>query len=251
MAELARIGERRGVVSQDVFGLLHQHSLFAAMPTEMYDLFTSAAQKTILKKGDQLFLQDDPAEWFYFIVSGWIKLFRETIDGEEAVLDVLTTGHIFGESAIFDGGIHTAGAAAAENTILLRLPTSLLKSAITKNHEVALGMLASISRQRRQQSQDIEKLSLQNTSQRIACFLLRMCKATDQNEVLLSLPYDKSLIAARLSMKSETFSRALNKLQKETSISIKGSSVIIPDVGELAAFACGHCSQEFPCGDLQ
>lgn len=251
MAELARIGEQRGTATKDFYWLLHQHSLFAAMPTEMFDLFASAAKKTELSKGEQLFLQDDPAEWFYFIVSGWMKLFRETIDGEEAVLDVLTSGHIFGESAIFDGGIHTAGAAAAENTVLLRLPTSLLKSAITKNHEVALGMLASISRQRRQQSQDIEKLSLQNTSQRIACFLLRMCKASDQKEVALSLPYDKSLIAARLSMKSETFSRALKKLQKETSISIKGSSVMIPSVGELAAFACNQCSQEFPCSDLQ
>ena len=250
MAEILKFNEQRSAASDSAFDLLHKHSLFAAMPDDMYPLFASAAKKLTLKKGDQLFLQDDPAEWFYFIVSGWIKLFRETVDGDEAVLDVLTKGHIFGESAIFDGGIHVAGAAVAENAILLCFPTSLLKSAITKDHDVALGMLASISRTRRQQSQDIEKLSLQNTSQRIACFLLRMCRASDGKEVSLSLPYDKSLIAARLSMKSETFSRALNKLQRETSISIKGSSVIIPDTNELAAFTCSHCSQEFPCGDL-
>lgn len=250
MSQLVNLSEKRRSTSDDAFALLKQHSLFAAMPEDMIALFSSAAATITLKKADQLFLQDDPAEWFYFIASGWIKLFRETIEGDEAVLDVLTKGHIFGEAAVFDGGIHTVGAAVAEDAVLVRLPISLLKSAITKNHEVALGMLASISRERRHQSQDIEKLSLQNTSQRIACFLLRMCQANQTKDVALTLPYDKSLIAARLSMKSETFSRALNKLQKETSISIKGSGVTIPDIGALATFACSHCSQEFPCGDL-
>lgn len=250
MAQLINLSEKRHVTQNDSLVLLKQHSLFAAMPGEMISQFTSAATVVTLKKGAQLFLQDDSAEWFYFIASGWIKLFRETVEGDEAVLDVLTKGHIFGEAAVFDGGIHTVGAAVAEDAVLTRLPISLLKSAITKNHEVALGMLASVSRERRHQSQDIEKLSLQNTSQRIACFLLRMCRANQTKDVALTLPYDKSLIAARLSMKSETFSRALNKLQKETSISIRGSSVAIPDVGSLARYACSHCSQEFPCGDL-
>jgi len=250
MAQLVNLSENRHDEPDSVFSLLKQHSLFAAMPDDMVSLFMSAATVVTPKKGAQLFLQDEPAEWFYFIASGWIKLFRETIEGDEAVLDVLTKGHIFGEAAVFDGGIHTIGAAIAEDAVLARLPISLLKSAITKNHEVALGMLASVSRERRHQSQDIEKLSLQNTSQRIACFLLRMCQANQTKDVVLTLPYDKSLIAARLSMKSETFSRALNKLQKETSIVIKGSSVTIPTIGALATYACSQCSQEFPCGDL-
>lgn len=250
MAQLVNLGEKRRAEPNDAFAVLKQHSLFAAMPEDMTANFMSSATIITLKKGEQLFLQDDSAEWFYCIALGWIKLFRETVDGDEAVLDVLTKGHIFGEAAVFDGGVHTVGAAVAEDAVVVRLPISLLKNAITKNHEVALGMLASVSRERRHQSQDIEKLSLQNTSQRIACFLLRMCRANQAKDVSLTLPYDKSLIAARLSMKSETFSRALNKLQKETSISIKGSVVAIPDIGALATYACSQCSQEFPCSDL-
>lgn len=250
MAELIKIEEHRTSHSNEAFVRLREHSLFEDMPENIYAEFTAASQLVKLEKGEQLFLQDDPSEWFYFIVSGWVKLFRETIDGEEAVLDVLTTGHIFGETAILDGGMHSVGAAVAENAVLLRLPASLLKSAITKDHKVALGMLASISRQRRQQTQDIEKLSMQNTSQRIACFLLRTCRTSDEKSASFDLPYDKSLIAARLGMQCETFSRALNKLRKETSISVKGSAVIIPDIQDLANFACSKCSQEFPCSDL-
>lgn len=230
--------------------LLRNHSLFTTMPDSLFDKFTAAAQELNLDKGDSLFLQDYPSEWFYFIVSGWVKIFRETVDGGEAVLDMVTQGQIFGEAAILDGGAHSVGAEVVEKSTLLRLPASLLKNAIADNHEVALGMLSSISRQRRQQTQDIEKLSIQNTSQRIGCFLLRLCKISDTSSASFKLPYDKSLIAARLGMQSETFSRALNKLRKETSIEVKGSEVKIPDVSELASFSCSNCSQEFPCQDL-
>ena len=243
-AQLKIVGE------QSALEMLREHSLFAGMSDQMFDEFSHAAQEMSRDKGNVLFLQDDPAEWFYFIVSGWVKVFRETIEGDEAVLDVLTCGHIFGEAAIMDGGMHTVGAAVVEKATLLRLPASLLKSAITKSHDVALGMLASISRQRRQQTQEIENLNMQNAPQRIGCFLLRLCRTSETEAAEFNLPYDKSLIAARLGMQCETFSRALNKLRKETSISVKGAAVDIPDIEELSTFACSRCSNEYPCSDL-
>ncbi len=232
--------------------MLRAHSLFSGMTEELFADFSHAAQELKRDKGNVLFLQDDTAEWFYFIVSGWVKIFRETIEGDEAVLDVLTSGHIFGEAAIMDGGMHTVGAAVVENATLLRLPASLLKNAITKSHDVALGMLASISRQRRQQTQEIENLNMQNAPQRIGCFLLRLCRNSETNAEAadFKLPYDKSLIAARLGMQCETFSRALNKLRKQTSIEVKGAQVDIPDIEELSEFACSRCSNEYPCSDL-
>lgn len=238
------------LVEENALDLLRKHSLFAGMAEDMFSDFGHAAQEMTRPKGNVLFLQDDPAEWFYFIVSGWVKIFRETIEGDEAVLDVLTDGHIFGEAAIMDGGIHTVGAAVVEKAVLLRLPASLLKSAITKSHDVALGMLSSISRQRRQQTQEIENLNMQNAPQRIGCFLLRLCRMNEADAASFNLPYDKSLIAARLGMQCETFSRALNKLRKETSISVKGAAVDIPDIEDLSRFACSRCSNEYPCSDL-
>jgi len=231
---------------------LRSHSLFADMSDEIFSDFSHAAQELSRSKGAILFMQDDPAEWFYFIVSGWVKLFRETLEGDEAVIDVMTSGHIFGETAILDGGIHTMGASAVERTVLIRLPASLLKSAITKSHDVALGMLASISRHRRQQTQEIENLNMQNAPQRIGCFLLRLCRTNDieAETTNFNLPYDKSLIAARLGMQCETFSRALNKLRKQTNIDVKGAAVTIPDVADLSEYVCGRCSNEYPCSDL-
>ncbi len=212
---------------------------------------SSASQFLTLEKGEALFMQEDPADWLFVIRSGWVKLFRETMEGSEAVIDMATTGEMVGETAIFEDGLHSYCAAAAEKVSVLRLPASLLKKAVNEEQPVALALLASMSRHRKRQSREIESLTLQNASQRIGCFLLRHSNQLQQTSFDLKLPYDKSLIAARLGMKSETFSRALNKLRQETNIEVKGSIVSIPSIGVVSAYSCSACSNEFPCADLQ
>lgn len=230
--------------------IIARHSLFNAMPETLVQNFINASQHITVTKGSTLFMQNDEAEWFYIITKGWVKLFRETLDGDEAVIDMVTTGHIFGESAIVDDNIHSFGATAVEGCELLRFPAKMLKTAVSENHTVALAMLGTLSRHRKQQTREIESLNLQNASQRIGCFLLRLCQINDAEPISLQLPYDKSLIAARLGMKSETFSRALNKLRNDTSITVKGANVLIPELSALSNYSCSACSNEFPCDDL-
>lgn len=237
--------------SRNAAAIIKRLSLFRAATEPTAKALTSAAQFLSFDKGEALFMQEDPAEWMFVILSGWVKLFRETMDGSEAVIDMATKGELVGETAIFEDGLHSYSAAAAEKTEVLRLPCSLLKKAVNDEQPVALALLASMSRHRKRQSREIESLTLQNASQRIGCFLLRHCQQMDLNAIELKLPYDKSLIAARLGMKSETFSRALNKLRQETNITVKGSMVKIPSIDVISAYSCSACSSEFPCGDLQ
>lgn len=225
--------------------------LFKGASDETIKSLAAASQYLTLDKNEALFMQEDPAEWFFIMLSGWVKLFRETMDGSEAVIDMATRGEMVGETAIFEDGLHSYCAAAAEKIEVLRLPCGLLKKAVNDEQAVALALLASMSRHRRRQSREIESLTLQNASQRIGCFLLRHCQQVDTNAIDLKLPYDKSLIAARLGMKSETFSRALNKLRQETNIEVKGSTVVIPSVNVISAYSCSACSNEFPCSDIQ
>ena len=48
------------------------------------------------KKGRLLFIHEDPADRYYFVVKGWVKLFRETLDGTQAVVDILGAGCFLG-----------------------------------------------------------------------------------------------------------------------------------------------------------
>ena len=233
--------------SIDYADTLRVSPLFSRLASDELQPFTDAARPIRAPKGKVLFIQEDVAEHFYLITNGWVKLFSETIDGTEAVLDVLTNGHLFGEASVFERDKYGFSAQCVEDTHMLMLPTALLKEVIATNNQMALNMLSSMSVHRRQQGREIEHLNIQNAPQRIGCFLLRLCPENPPSVVILNLPYDKTLIASRLGMKPETFSRALSKLKSETNIQIKGAVVTITNVNALVSYTCNQCSASFPC----
>lgn len=204
-------------------------------------------------KGKMLFVSGDNAERYYVIKNGWVKIFRETLDGAQAIIDILTEGHTFGETSIFEENTYPYSAEVVEPSEILSLSLRKLRYLIENNPKFALSMLSSMARYRRQQDTEIEHRSLQNAPQRIGCFILRLLP--NQNEakgrpITIHLPYDKTLIASRLGMQPETFSRALSKLKDATGINIKGSTLEIQSIDPLIDFSCSACTSEFPCKDL-
>jgi len=231
--------------------LLEGHPLFRGVETEWLGAFADQAQILTHPKGKVIYLQDDRAESFYLIMSGWVKLFRETVHGDEAVVDVLTVGHVFGESSVFEEDCYATATQAVEDVRLLAMPTALLKTTIENSSIMARNMLRVMAQMRRAQSKEIEHLSLQSAPQRIGCFLLRLCPPDTSKPVTLHLPYDKTLLASRLGMKPETFSRALAKLKEHANLTISGPTVHIPNMQHLVGYTCSHCTESFPCEDLK
>lgn len=203
------------------------------------------------EKGKVLFIHGEDADRFFIIKSGWVKLFRETLDGAQAVVDILTSNHIFGETAIFENGRYPYSAEIVEPAEIVSLPISELRTEIESNNKLALSMLNSMARYRRQQDNEIEHLSIQNAPQRIGCFLLRLADQEAKGPVTIHLPYDKTLVASRLGMQPETFSRALKKLKDQTGIEVKGATIEMENLSQLMNYSCAVCSSEFPCKDLQ
>ena len=210
----------------------------------------TAPQRKKYNKAQILFLHGDKAERFYYVSSGWVKLFRETLDGTQAVVDILPTGHIFGETSIFENDQYPYSAEIIETSEVIALSLPQLKMEIENNNKLALSMLSSMARYRRQQDKEIEHLSLQNASQRIGCFLLRLANQNEKGAVTINLPYDKTLVASRLGMQPETFSRALSKLRDKTGLNIKGATIQVESLETLKDYSCSACSSEFPCKDL-
>ncbi len=208
------------------------------------------AQTIQVHKNHIFFLREDKAESFYIVLHGWVKLFRESIDGNQAVIDVLTAGHTFGENALFENMTYPYSAEAVETAQLIKLPLQLLKNEVEDNPKMAMAMLKTMSKYRTQQDMELEHRTLQNAPQRIGCFLLKLLPHPDSKDPQnISLPYDKTLVSSRLGMQPETFSRALGKLKKETDLEVKGSQVTVTNVDKLAEFCCNACSTIFPCGD--
>ena len=226
--------------------LKHQRFFNEVSDATLHHFVEQSRIKTYPKR-NILFMQEDEAHHFYFIMHGWVKLFRETLDGNEAVTDILTTGHMFGVTSLFENKIYPYSAEAVESVKLVQLPISSLEEMIKSDKKLALNMLSAISRRSREQGHEIEHLSMQTAAQRLGCFLLRLCPMDSTGEVILRLPYDKTLLASRLGMKPETFSRSLKKLGEQVDLSVDGATVRIHDIEQMSHYACNACSQTFPC----
>jgi CRP-like cAMP-binding protein len=89
-----------------------------------------------------------------------------------------------------------------------------------------------------------------SAAQLVACFMQRLCVLYDFNPESFDLPYSKTLIASRLGMELETFSRTLNKL-KEHGISVNGNRVMITDLARISEYVCSFCSIADDCATHQ
>jgi CRP-like cAMP-binding protein len=207
---------------------------------DVADLFHRSQVKE-LAKGDTLFLQGEPAGNFYIVISGWIKLFRETGDGHESVAGLCTAEDTFGEAVLYQGSTYPFGAQAVEPSRALRVPAAAVKELIQRNGDFAATMIQAMSQRMQTLELQVEHLKMMTAPQRIGCFLLKLCRGKSMHNVELALPYDKGLVAALLGIKLETFSRSLHQL-KPVGIEVNGPAVIIADVQKLRDYACASCS---------
>jgi CRP/FNR family transcriptional regulator, dissimilatory nitrate respiration regulator len=182
-----------------------------------------------------LFLQGEEASRLFVVLDGAVRLFRSTADGQDSTIALLGPGESLAEAAIFDGGRYPVNACVAEPGRLLVVPAASFLARLRENPDLALNLLAAMSRHLRRLVAKIEQLSSYSALERVTEFLLRLCPA-DQGGVEIALPQDKVLIAARLNMQPETLSRALARLRAH-GVTTVGSRVIIADVERLRRLA--------------
>jgi CRP-like cAMP-binding protein len=185
-------------------------------------------------RGAILFLQDEPADRFYLVLEGWVKLSRITPGGIESVINVVAPGETFAEAAMFASAKFPVTAEAATDGRVIPITRAAFTRALESDPGAVMAMLASLSMRLRFHVHQIEQLQVQSTAQRVGAFLLRFCPAGPGNATF-ELPFDKSLIARRLGMKPETFSRALGKL-RGIGVETHGATVSVEDLDRLRAY---------------
>lgn len=205
--------------------------LFRGLSSEMSETLVGRAIPRAYEKGAMLFHQGEPASAFFIILDGWVKLYRTTADGLEVVLHVFKRGEAFAEAAMFLGGRYPASAETVAPSRLLKIDGEAFRLRIRDRPELAMSMLASASYQLKMLVEQIEQIKVRSAPQRIADFLIRIAP-TREGAAVVELPFEKGLLANRLGMKPESFSRALGHL-RSYGVTVDREVVRIDDVGRL------------------
>ena len=216
---------------------LRRATLFKGFSESALGIMLAGAAARTARRGTTLFLQDEPADRFYLVLEGWVKLYRTTPGGVVSVIHVVARGETFAEAAMFASGRFPVTAEAASDCRLLAISRGAFTRTLEQDPSAVMSTLAALSVRLRAQVQEIEQRQVQPSAQRVASFLLGLCPP-DTGQVIFELPFEKGLIARRLGMKPETFSRALSKL-REVGVKTRGATVTVTRVAALEEF-CGH-----------
>ena len=231
---------RRTGLRPDDFGLLQRLPFLIGLEfAQIYSLLADATVREH-KRGVVLFTREEPADRFFIVLDGWVKLSRETRDGHESVIGLFSRGESFAEAAMFASETFPVDGTVIETSRLLTIPAGSFRRRLAERPELMFKLIGSMSRHMRQLVQQIEQLTARTSAQRLAAFLAQLAHNTDP-PIRLHLPVDKVLIAGRLGMQPETLSRALARLRKH-GVQVNGNEVAITDLKRLRDLAEGDRS---------
>mgnify|MGYP001598657801 FL=1 len=78
--------------------ILRSHHLFEPLDEVQLNELMSSSQLLSVDKGEPLFRQGEPADAFYFVIAGAVKIYRLTPDGQEKVFEVIGERQTFAEA---------------------------------------------------------------------------------------------------------------------------------------------------------
>ncbi|MFN2521729.1 MAG: Crp/Fnr family transcriptional regulator, partial [Mycobacteriales bacterium] len=123
---------------QDSAELLAQVPLFAPAEPELLCRLAASSFPRRLARGQVLFVEGEPCEHLYVVVSGRLSISVTSTRGDELVLSVLGPGDALGELGVVDGGTRSAGATAVDEVQLLAVPAAAVRQLMASSPPVAL-----------------------------------------------------------------------------------------------------------------
>ncbi|HID48966.1 MAG TPA: Crp/Fnr family transcriptional regulator [Chromatiales bacterium] len=213
---------------------LRQNYLFAALTDAQLETMLASSVPVHLEQKQILFEAGQPAEHFYLLQTGQIKLYSLSAEGDEKVIEVIRPGETFAEAITFmEQHAYPVSAEAILDSQLCSFSLLVFRRLLEDSVATSMRLMADMSRRLRMRINEINNLTLHNATYRLVVYLLEQIPegVVEMAEIRLGTP--KSIIASRLSIKPETFSRILSKLAQRGLISVKGTTITLQDVNGL------------------
>ena len=198
---------------------LTRSPLFARLTAEQLGKISDIATSVSVPAGTAVFSQGDPADAFYLLAEGVVKVVKTFGGGRSATIRHVRPGETFGESVLFRE-TYPAGTETLEPSRLLRIDTGEFRRVMLSEPELALAIMGAMAMLLVMLNQRIDELLLPVPA-RLARYLLHLC-AEQGTPSTCHLAFSKRELAARLGTIPETLSRTLNRFVAGGLIVVRG-----------------------------
>jgi CRP/FNR family nitrogen fixation transcriptional regulator len=192
------------------------HEALPANP--LSDLFAMTGATLRLARNEELYGEDEPAEYAYQVVSGTIRTCRFSADGQRQISAFHGKGDVFGLGI---GDMHRFAAEAVTDATVLMVRRSAVLTAAARDVSLAQALWEHAAAEIARIEEHSLLLGRRSAGERVASFLLDTASRSEGGVV--ELPMSRQDIADYLGLTIETISRTLTQFERDRLIRMQSA----------------------------
>ena len=222
------------------FEYIQKVDIFAELrEQDLHHVLRSSREQTF-KADKHLFYQDDPANTFYLLLEGHIKLSQLTPEGSQVVLHFLNPGDAFGIVAVLRQITFPVTAKVIEDCRVLAWDHDVMKRLMIAYPQISLNAIQILSDYIFGFQNRIRELCTERVERRIVRALLRVAqqggRKVDQG-VVIDVGLTRQDLAEMAGTTIYTVSRTLTRLQSDQLIDWHGDTIVLQSPHKLVDIA--------------
>jgi len=210
---------------------LNDIPIFSRIDKTSFTSICHATKKRHMKKGEYLFKQGEPENGVYFIKEGSLKFVRITENGEEVIIQIVGSGEVIGETALFrEGAFSPVSAIVLEEANVCSIDIKSFERIIIGNPEIALQIIKNLTARLYDTWEKITELNTLTIQEKVISFFIQL--AQEQGEpcsegTLIKIPLTQQEIASAVGASRVMVSQALQELIESNCICRKRKHYIV------------------------
>ncbi|HET8683705.1 MAG TPA: Crp/Fnr family transcriptional regulator [Micromonosporaceae bacterium] len=205
--------------------------MFASLEPEVRQRVIAAAVPRTYRKGQLLFVENDPGESLIIVKRGAVAVFRTAPTGERAVLSVIRPPDVLGEVSLLDGSPRSLSAEAIEDCSALALSRGAFLELVHSNPKILDAVMRSLGvliRRLTEQTADHVFLDLPG---RVAKTLVRL--AGDSQAPMVTIELNQSQLAEMAGGSRQSVNQAIGSFSGRGWLRTEGRRIVVTDLPAL------------------
>jgi CRP/FNR family transcriptional regulator, cyclic AMP receptor protein len=197
--------------------------------------------ETRYTKGQFIFREGDPAEFFHIVKEGTVKCVKTSSDGKEVTLKVLMPGDLFCcEAAVFDGSPHPGCAQPMGDVSVLRLRKQAYFEMLKRNPDAAVEVIKYLGTRLHEAQEKTKVLALEGADQRLAGLLVGLVERSSvrfESGYRLTVRLTRQDLANMVGITTETAIRIMGRFKRAQLVTGTAKQLTILDLPRLKHLA--------------
>lgn len=205
--------------------------MFVSLEPEARQRVIAAAVPRTYRKGQLLFVENDPGESLIVLRRGAVAVFRTAPTGERAVLAVVRPPEVLGEVSLLDSSPRSASAEAIEDCSALALSRAAFLELVHSNPRILDAVMRSLGvliRRLTEQTADHIFLDLPG---RVAKTLVRL--AGDNQAPMVTIELNQSQLAEMAGGSRQSVNQAIGSFATRGWLRTEGRRIVVTDLAAL------------------